>query len=80
VDYNAIQKFLAEKNLHFFTLYTKVDKPRKAVIRHLLGNTSAEDNTVALQEIHYGVISVKQMTANVPLLEEGSHTLPSPSS
>jgi hypothetical protein len=50
VDYNAIQKFLNEKN-HFFTFYTKVDKPVKIVIRHLPGNTSAEDITVALQEM-----------------------------
>jgi hypothetical protein len=43
MDYNAIQKFLTEKNLHFFTFYTKEDKPVKADIRHLPGDVSAED-------------------------------------
>jgi hypothetical protein len=47
VNYNAIQKFLTEKNLHFFIFYTKTVKLVKAVIRHLPGNTSAEDITVA---------------------------------
>jgi hypothetical protein len=47
VNYNAIQKFLTEKSLHFFIFYTKTDKSVKAVIRHLPGNTSAEDITVA---------------------------------
>jgi hypothetical protein len=45
VDYNAIQKFLTEKN-HFFTFYTKADKPVKIVIRHLCGDISAKDITV----------------------------------
>jgi hypothetical protein len=38
VDYNAIQKFFTEKDLHFFTFYTKADKPVESVIRHLPGN------------------------------------------
>jgi hypothetical protein len=47
-----------------------MDKPVKAVIRHLPDNISAEDITVALQEIDYEVISIKQ--------KEGSNTPPSP--
>jgi hypothetical protein len=43
MDYNAIQIFLTEKNLHFFTLYRKADKPVKNVIRHPPGNISAEN-------------------------------------
>jgi hypothetical protein len=50
VDYNAIQKYLTEKNLHFFTFYIKAENPIKAVIRYLADNISAEDTTVALQE------------------------------
>jgi hypothetical protein len=46
VDYNTIHKFLSEKRLHF-TFYTKMDKQVKAINRHLTGNTSAEDITVA---------------------------------
>jgi hypothetical protein len=63
VDNNATQKFLDEKNLHFFPFYTKEGKPLKAVIRHLPGNSSAEDTIVALQKIDYDDISVKQMTS-----------------
>jgi hypothetical protein len=75
VDYNAMQKFFAEKSLQFFTFYTKVDKLVKTVIRHLPGNTSAEGITVALQERDYDVISVKQMTAKCPTPEGGiTHT------
>jgi hypothetical protein len=50
-DYNTIQKFLTEKNLHFFTFYTEAGKLVKAVIRHLPSNTSAEEITRAFQEI-----------------------------
>jgi hypothetical protein len=71
MDYNAIQKFLTEKNLHFFTFYTKADKPVKAIIRHFPGNISAVDITVALQKIDYNIISVKQMTAKSPTPEGG---------
>jgi hypothetical protein len=56
VDYNATQKFLTEKNLHFFTFYIKVDKLNKAVIRHMPGNISTDTITVALQVIDYNVI------------------------
>jgi hypothetical protein len=66
VDYNAIQEFRTEKNLHFFTFYTKADKPVKAFIRHLPGNISAENITVGLD---YDVASVKQMTAKRPTPE-----------
>jgi hypothetical protein len=70
VDYNAIQKLLTKENLHFFTFYTKADKPVKAVIRHLLDNTTADDITVDLQKTDYD-ISVKQMTAKRPTPEGG---------
>jgi hypothetical protein len=73
VDYNATQKLLNEQNLHFFKFYdTNADKPVKAVIRHLPGNTSAEDIIVDLQD----VISVKQMTAKRPTPEGGVTHLP----
>jgi hypothetical protein len=53
VDYNAIQKFLTEKNLHFFIFYTKANKLSKAITQHLPGNTSTDNITVTLQEIDY---------------------------
>jgi hypothetical protein len=39
---------------------------------------SAEDITVALQEMDYDIVSVKE--PNVSLQKEGSHTPPSPPS
>jgi hypothetical protein len=47
------------------------DKPVKTVIRHLPGNSPAEDITVAFQEPGYDVISAKQMTAKRPAPEGG---------
>jgi hypothetical protein len=47
VDYNTIQKFITEKNPHFFIFHTKADKLVKGVIRNLPGNNSTEDITVA---------------------------------
>jgi hypothetical protein len=77
VDYIAIQKILNEKYIHFFTFYTRADKPVTAITRHLPGNISPEDITVTLQETDYDM-SVKQMTAKIPVQKEGSHTCPSP--
>jgi hypothetical protein len=54
------------------TFYTKSEKPIKAVIRHLPTNTSSEGITLALQELGYEVISVKQMTAKRPSPEGGA--------
>jgi hypothetical protein len=52
-----------------------VDKSVEAVIKHLLGNISAEDTTVALQEIDYNAISAKQMTTKRFTSEGGvTHT------
>jgi hypothetical protein len=73
-DYKTIQNHLSQKCLPFFTFYTKEDKPVKAVIRHLPNTTSSEDITVALQELGYEIIIVKQMTAKRPS-PEGEVTL-----
>jgi hypothetical protein len=70
-DCKIIQKFLSQRGLPFFTFYTKGDKPVKAVIKHLPNNTLSEDITVALKELGYEVISVKQMTAKRPSPEGG---------
>jgi hypothetical protein len=58
VGYNAMQKFLTEKNLHVFTFYMKTYKLIKAVISNLPASISAEDITVALQVIDYNVITI----------------------
>jgi hypothetical protein len=72
--YKVIQNLLSQKGLPFFTFYTRGEKPVKALIRHLPINTSSEDITVALQELGYEVISVKQMTVKSPS-PEGEVTL-----
>jgi hypothetical protein len=48
-----------KKNLPIITFYTKVDKPIKAVTRHLSGNSSSKDTTMALQDLGYDVIIIK---------------------
>jgi hypothetical protein len=65
-DYKATQNLSGQKGLPFFTFYIKGDKPVKAVIRRLPNNNLSEDITVALQELGYEVVSVKQMTAKFP--------------
>jgi hypothetical protein len=65
-DYKTIQNPLSQNGLPFFTFYTKGDKPVKAFIRHLPSNNSSDDISVALRELGYEVISVKQMTAKRP--------------
>jgi hypothetical protein len=45
---------------------------------HLPGNISAEDITMAYQEIDYDVISIKQMTAKRPTTEGGVSNSPLP--
>jgi hypothetical protein len=77
---NSLKKFLAEKNIHFFMFYKMADTTVQAVVRHSPGNIPAENITVAVQEIDYDVINVKQMTDNVARQKDGSHTPPFPSS
>jgi hypothetical protein len=80
VDYKTIQEFLTEKNFHFIIFYTKADKSVIAVTRHVPGNNAAREINVALQEIDYDVISVKQMTAKCLTPDgEATHTHTSPS-
>jgi acyl-CoA synthetase (NDP forming) len=76
--YKTIQNLLSQKGLPFFTFYTKGNKPVKAVMKHLPNNTSSEDITVALQELGYEVISVKQITAKRPSPENGVTLVPLP--
>jgi hypothetical protein len=46
----------------------------KLLISHLPCNISVENITVALQEIRYDVINVRQVTAYRPTLEGGANT------
>jgi hypothetical protein len=42
-DYSSIKEYLSSQTLNYFTFYPKSLKPIKAAIRHLPGNTPAED-------------------------------------
>jgi hypothetical protein len=52
--------------------------PIKAIIRHLLSNAPAEDISKGLEELGFGAVSIKQMTAMRPSPHGGNQqvTLP----
>jgi hypothetical protein len=56
-EYLAIKRYLQQK---------KSVKPIKAIIRHLPGNTSAEDIAKELLALGFSIISVRQMTSTRP--------------
>jgi hypothetical protein len=58
-------------NLLYYSFYPKSEKPMKAVTRHLLHNTPAEDISDGLVSLIFDVISVKQMTATRGSPSEG---------
>jgi hypothetical protein len=60
-DYKAIPSYLSQHNPLHFTFYSQSDKSIKAVIHGLPINTYSQDVTLALQELGYNVISIKQM-------------------
>jgi hypothetical protein len=66
IDYLAIKKNLEDKKIHSYIFHPKPLKPIKAVIRHLPGNTAAEDIAKELQELGFDVISVRQLTSRKP--------------
>jgi hypothetical protein len=63
-DYSAIKHHLEQNILQFCTFHPKSEKPIKAAIRHLPGDTPAEDISNELVALGFSVISVQQMTAN----------------
>jgi hypothetical protein len=60
-DFSAIKTFTSQK-LSFFSIFSKSQKPIKAIIRHLPSITLAEKICGALVELSFDVISIKQMT------------------
>jgi hypothetical protein len=62
-DYSAIRQYLEAKHLNYYTFFPKSEKPIKAVIRHLLHDTPAEDIANSLNDLGFDVINVKQMTS-----------------
>jgi hypothetical protein len=61
-DFSAIKEYFNSQNLNYFTLFPKSLKPMKAVIRHLPGNTPAEEIYEGLEELGFDIISVRQMS------------------
>jgi hypothetical protein len=61
-DFSAIKSFFLSKKFAFYTFFPKSQKPIKAVIRHLLPKTPAEEICEALVELGFDTISVRQMT------------------
>jgi hypothetical protein len=71
-DYLAIRHYLDCQHLNYYTFFPKSDKPIKAVIRHLLADTLAEDISNALVELGFDIISVKQMTSRKNIRDAGT--------
>jgi hypothetical protein len=61
-DFSAIKQYLNSQNLHYFLFFPKSLKPIKAVIRHLPGNTPAEEIYERLVELGFDIVIVKQMS------------------
>jgi hypothetical protein len=71
-DYKRLKEYSESNGLHFFTFHPKSVKPLKAVIRHLPSDTPAEDISKGLEELGFGTVSVKQLTAMRPSPKEGN--------
>jgi hypothetical protein len=75
-DFSAIQAYLNSQNLHYFTFFPKSIKPVKAVIRHLPGNTPAEEIYEGLVELGFDIVSVKHMSTTRRSQDQTSKNLP----
>jgi len=65
-DYLVIKKHLEQKKVPYYTYHPKLEKPIKAVIRHLPGNTPAADIACELQAMGFTIISVRQLSSKKP--------------
>ena len=61
-DYLTLKNHLDQDQTHYYTFHTKAEKPIKAVIRHLPGETPAEDIANELLALGYKVHNVRQMS------------------
>jgi hypothetical protein len=71
-DYSATKHHFEQNSLHFHTFHAKSEKSINAVIRHLPGDTPAEDISNELVALGFSVISVRQMTVNRQLPQGGT--------
>jgi hypothetical protein len=79
-DYSAITHHLQQNSLYFYTFLPKSEKPIMAVIRHLPGDTLAEDISNELVALGFSVVSFRQMKANRQLLQGGTQIVNLPRS
>jgi hypothetical protein len=77
-DFSAKKKHLEIHKFSYFTFFPKYKKPVKAVIRHLLQDTPAEDISEGLMSLGFDVISVRQMKTTRQTPPEGSHIVDLP--
>jgi len=75
-DYVTLKKHLDQNQTHYYTFHPKAEKPIKAVIRHLPGETPAEDIANELLALGYKVHNVRQMTTTRQQSGAGPNTLP----
>jgi len=74
-DYSDVMRRLNQNKLHCFTFHPKLHETVKASIRHLAGDTPAEDISNELVALGFSVINICQMTASRPLPHGGSKTV-----
>jgi hypothetical protein len=75
-DYSAIKEYLSSQNQNYFIFYLKSLKPIEAVIRHLPGNTPAEEIYEGLVELGFDIICMKQMSTTRRSQGSSSTNLP----
>jgi hypothetical protein len=63
-DLSAIISYFDDQKMSYFIFYLKSQKPIKAVIRHPLHNSPAENIYEGLESLDFDVMSVKQMSTN----------------
>jgi hypothetical protein len=63
VDYQAVMSHFDRNSLAYFTFFPKSEKPVKAVLRHLPGNTPTKDISDGLVDLGFDDVSVKQMSS-----------------
>ena len=61
-DYLLLKKHFEQNQTHYYTFHPKAEKPIKAVIRLLPGETPAEDIANELLALGYNMQNVRQMT------------------
>jgi hypothetical protein len=73
-DYSILKQYLEQNETPYYTFHPKGERPIKAVIRHLPGETPAEDIANELLALGYKVHNVRQMTTTRQQAEGGRQT------